>query len=177
MANKYLVVVDMQNDFVDGALGSAEAQKIVSRVVKKAKDFDGKVVYTQDTHFDNYLSTQEGKMLPVKHCIEGTSGWKLVPELEELQQKEGCKVYHKYTFGSIELAAELQKEYQKGEVSSVEIVGLCTDICVVSCALVLKAFMPELPLSLDASCCAGVTPEKHRAAIETLKSCQFSVIE
>ncbi len=173
---KVLLVIDMQNDFVDGALGTPEAVSIVPGVVKKIKEFDGVVLFTKDTHLENYLETQEGKKLPVPHCIKGTEGWEIIPEIRELPQYAESKVYEKPTFGSVALAEELQKEYEAGRLESVEIIGLCTDICVVSNALLIKAFMPELPLFVDAACCAGVTPASHEAALRTMTSCQVNVI-
>ena len=172
---KVLVVVDMQKDFVDGALGTKEAVAIVDAVVEKVKTFDGEVIFTRDTHFDNYMETQEGANLPVPHCVKDTEGWDLIPELKAFCEEMKCKVYDKPTFGSTELAADLKALYDAGELESVELIGICTDICVVSNALLIKAFMTELPVSLDSSCCAGVTPEKHEAALETMRSCQVLV--
>lgn len=175
MGKKYLIVIDMQNDFVSGSLGSEEAQKIVPKVIAKATNFVGTVIFTQDTHQSNYLSTQEGKLLPIEHCIEGSDGWQLIDGLKEFQKNRNCKSYKKDRFGSTQLAEDLRLEYQQGNISSIELIGVCTDICVVSNALLLKAYIPELPLSIDADCCAGVTPLKHQAAIETMKSCQIDV--
>ena len=175
MAKKILLVIDVQNDFVDGALGTKEAQAMLPTLLEKVRSFDGDVIYTKDTHPENYLETQEGKNLPVPHCIKGTKGWELVPALAELQQKSGSKVYEKPTFGSVMLAHELHQRYTAGEIASIELVGLCTDICVISNALLLKAAMPELPITIDPACCAGVTPEKHAAALEVMKSCQIGV--
>ena len=175
MAKKILLVIDVQNDFVDGALGTKEAQAMLPVLLEKVRTFDGDVIYTKDTHPENYLETQEGKNLPVPHCIKGTKGWELVPALAELQQKSGSKVYEKPTFGSVMLAHELHQRYTAGEIASIELVGLCTDICVISNALLLKAAMPELPITVDPACCAGVTPEKHAAALEVMKSCQIGV--
>lgn len=172
---KYLIVIDMQNDFVTGALGTKEAEAIADRVVQKVKDFPGKIIFTQDTHGENYPDTQEGKLLPVKHCIRGTDGWRLIPQLEEIQGKNVFPVFEKPAFGSVELAQFLLEKYQKKELESVEMVGLCTDICVISNALLIKAYLPELPLSVDASCCSGVTPEKHEAALMAMESCQIFV--
>ena len=172
---KVLIVVDMQKDFVDGALGTKEAIAIVDAVVEKVKAFDGEVIFTRDTHFDNYMETQEGANLPVPHCVKDTEGWDLIPELKAFCEEMKCKVYDKPTFGSTELAADLKALYDAGELESVELIGICTDICVVSNALLIKAFMTELPVSLDSSCCAGVTPEKHEAALETMRSCQVLV--
>lgn len=175
MAKKILLVIDVQNDFVDGSLGTKEAQAMLPALLEKVRTFDGDVIYTKDTHPENYLETQEGKKLPVPHCIKGTKGWELVPALAELQQKSGSKVYEKPTFGSVMLAHELHQRYVAGEIASIELVGLCTDICVISNALLLKAAMPELPITIDPACCAGVTPEKHAAALEVMKSCQIGV--
>lgn len=173
MADKYLIVVDMQNDFVTGSLGTKEAQAITARMLQKVKEFQGVVIFTKDTHAEDYLSTQEGRMLPVEHCIKGTDGWQLIPELEEIQQQGKHPVFEKNTFGSVELARFLLGKHQEKEIESVELAGLCTDICVISNALLIKAFMPELSVAVDASCCAGVSPDKHRAALQTMESCQI----
>ena len=171
---KILVVVDMQNDFIDGALGTAEAAKIVPKVVEKIKQYEPRNIYlTRDTHHENYLDTQEGYKLPVVHCVKGTEGWQLRAEVAEAA--EGATVVDKPTFGSVELASRLMVERAR-EALELELVGLCTDICVVSNALLLKAAMPEVPITVDAACCAGVTPEKHRAALETMRSCQIEVV-
>lgn len=172
MAEKYLIVVDMQNDFVTGSLGSREAEAIVPDAVRKVSGFEGTVIFTKDTHFEDYPDTQEGKMLPVKHCIKDTEGWQLIPELNVIAEQRGCRIFEKNTFGSVDLAQFLLEKYQEGQVESVELMGLCTDICVVSNALLLKAYMPELPISIDASCCAGVTPDSHAAALQVMGSCQ-----
>ena len=175
MAKKYLIVVDMQKDFVNGALGTKEAEAIVPGVLKKVREFDGEVIFTKDTHFADYLSTAEGKQLPVEHCIKGTEGWMLIEELEEYCTRQKSKVYEKLTFGCKELAQDMLIVQEKETITSIEFVGLCTDICVVSNALLVKAFLPEVELVVDASCCAGVTPEKHQAALETMVSCQILV--
>lgn len=172
---KLLIVVDMQKDFVNGSLGTKEAEAIVNAVVKKVNGFDGEVIFTRDTHDENYMDSQEGKNLPVMHCVKGTDGWEIIPELEKIRKGRGLKCYDKPTFGCTALAEEIKLAYEAGEVESVELVGLCTDICVVSNALLIKAFMPELPVSVDAACCAGVTPEKHEAALVTMRSCQIEV--
>ncbi len=172
---KILIVVDLQNDFIDGALGTAEAQQIVNSVIHKIKQYNKDNVYaTRDTHSTDYLSTQEGKNLPVEHCIKGTKGWEIRPEIAELLQES--VIVDKPSFGSLELAGLLYEENKKEELE-IELVGLCTDICVVSNALLLKAKMPEIKISVDASCCAGVTPESHRAALETMKMCQIQITE
>ena len=170
---KLLIVIDMQNDFIDAALGTKEAQAVTGPVMEKIRSYPvSDVIATMDTHGENYMETQEGKFLPVPHCIRGTAGWEIRPEIASLL--EGAKIYEKPTFGSMALAADL-KELSENEELELEIVGLCTDICVVSNALLLKAAMPEVKISVDAACCAGVTPEKHLAALETMRSCQIIV--
>ena len=171
---RLLVVVDMQKDFVDGALGTKEALAIVPAVVEKIKSYDaGDVFFTKDTHQKDYMSTQEGSNLPVEHCIEGTPGWELDKEVAKVLR--GSKVVNKPTFGSTDLARMI-KGIASGEEIEIELIGLCTDICVVSNALLLKAFMPEVKISVDSACCAGVTPTKHEAALETMRSCQINVV-
>lgn len=171
---KFLVVVDMQKDFVDGALGSKEAVAIVPNVVNRIREFDGDIFVTYDTHFENYMETNEGKNLPVPHCIKGTDGWKLNDEVAEaLAGKEYVEV-EKITFGSVELPNLVKKAAGEDDFS-VELIGLCTDICVVSNALLLKANFPEINISVDAACCAGVTPKSHEAALTTMKMCQVEV--
>ena len=169
-----LIGVDMKNDFIDGALGTPEAVKIVDHVVEKVKNFPGKVIFTRDTHFDNYMETQEGKKLPVMHCIEGTYGWQVCPALEEL--RKGCETFAKVTFGSRELGMTLAWWQEEDPFGSVELVGLCTAICVISHAMLVKAFLPEAEVIVDARCCAGVTPESHKNALEAMKVCQIKVI-
>ena len=170
---KLLVVVDMQKDFVDGALGSEEATKIVGNVVEKIKSYDKKDVFaTKDTHQENYMDTQEGKNLPVVHCVEGTKGWEFDKEVAKVL--DGVKIFNKPTFGSLDLAKAMKEIADKEDIE-IELIGLCTDICVVSNALLLKATMPEVKISVDSSCCAGVTVEKHLAALETMRSCQIEV--
>lgn len=171
---KFLVVVDMQNDFVDGALGSAEAVAIVPNVVDKIKNFDGEIFVTLDTHFDNYMETAEGKKLPVPHCIKGTNGWELNPEVAKALGGKKHTVVEKLTFGSVDLP-KLMKEAAGEEVFSAELIGLCTDICVVSNALLLKAHYPEYNIAVDASCCAGVTSKSHNEALATMGMCQIDI--
>lgn len=173
--NNLLIVVDMQIDFIDGALGTAEAESILPNVVQKVRCFDGNVIFTFDTHHEDYLNSQEGRNLPVPHCIKGTKGWQLPDALEELCANRGCLRFEKPTFGSVKLAQYLVDLHQKTPIDSIEIVGLCTDICVASNALLIKAHLPEVPISVDAACCAGVTPAKHAAALETMRSCQIAV--
>ncbi|MDY2925497.1 MAG: isochorismatase family cysteine hydrolase [Eubacteriales bacterium] len=170
----YLIVVDIQNDFVDGALGTDEAQAMIDAAAKRIRDFSGKVFVTMDTHFENYMDTREGKKLPVPHCIKGTDGWQLNDRIREALYGKDFDVVEKHTFGSTELPKLIRSDAGDDEVS-IELIGLCTDICVVSNALILKANFCESEVSVDASCCAGVTPETHRAALETMKMCQINV--
>lgn len=167
-----LIVVDMQNDFIDGALGTAEAAAIVPKVVEKVKDFKGTVIFTRDTHGENYMQTQEGQNLPVPHCIKGSHGWEVCPALEPL--RTGLTI-DKPTFGSAELGKALLELDAKEPVGSITLVGLCTDICVISNAMIAKAFLPEVPVTVDAACCAGVTPESHRNALNAMKMCQVRI--
>ena len=171
---KIMAVIDMQNDFVDGALGSKEAAAIVPAVVRKISEFDGEIFVTCDTHFENYMETAEGRKLPVPHCIKGTEGWKLNADVMNALKGKKFTPVEKNTFGSVELP-RLIKEAVGDDAFSVEVIGLCTDICVVSNALIIKANFPEAPIYADSSCCAGVTPEKHEAALETMRSCQIDV--
>ncbi|MBO6015240.1 MAG: cysteine hydrolase [Lachnospiraceae bacterium] len=171
---KVLIVVDMQNDFIDGALGTKEAVEIVPKVTEKIKHFEGEVLYTRDTHHKEYLTTQEGENLPVEHCIEGSFGWQIRDEIEALRKNDAID---KPTFGSVELGQKLQElERTEGPIESITFVGLCTDICVISNAMLVKAFLPEVPLIVDASCCAGVTKESHRQALGAMKACQIRII-
>lgn len=172
MSKKVLVVVDMQKDFIDGALGSKEAQSIVDRVAEKISSFDGEVVYTRDTHGENYMDTQEGKKLPVRHCIKGSEGWQIDARLTGFITEQ-TKIFDKPAFGSTELADYLKVQKDLEEIT---LIGLCTDICVISNAMVIKANMPEVPIFVDESCCAGVTPESHKNALEAMKMCQIEVI-
>lgn len=170
---KILVVIDMQNDFISGALGTEEAMGIVDRVVEKIKEYPIENVYaTRDTHKENYLNTNEGKHLPVVHCVENTKGWHINEKVAEVLK--GAVIVDKPSFGSLKLAELLKNENEKEEIE-VELVGLCTDICVVSNALLLKASMPEINISVDSKCCAGVTAESHNSAIETMKMCQIDI--
>lgn len=171
---KILVVVDMQNDFIDGALGSAEAQAIVDNVVNKIKEFNGEIIATYDTHQNDYMQTREGKYLPVPHCIEYTKGWLLNDEVKKALASKMYSTIQKPTFGSTTLVERLSDCEQHD--TEVTLIGLCSDICVVSNAMLLKANYPEMDIVVDASCCAGVTPEKHRAALEVMKSCQINII-
>ena len=174
MKKKALIIVDMQEDFVSGSLGTKEARAIVPRVAEKAAHFDGTVIFTLDTHGDDYLKTQEGRILPVPHCIKGTAGHRLVPELESLAEQLAAEKVEKETFGSLALAERLGK--LRDTIESVELVGLCTDICVISNALIIKAALPEVPVLVDSRCCAGVTPHSHEAALETMRSSQVKIL-
>ena len=174
---KVLVVVDMQKDFVDGALGSNEAVAIVDNVVNKINEFDGEIIVTYDTHQENYMETREGKYLPVPHCIKDTDGWRLnrkVLDAINLNIKKLNTSLEKPTFGSTELVEVFRGVDEKD--TEVTLIGLCTDICVVSNAMLLKANFPEMNIVVDASCCAGVTVESHNAALTTMKMCQIDVI-
>ena len=171
---KLLIVVDMQKDFVDGALGSKEAVSIVPNVVKKIEAFEGDILVTYDTHEENYMDTQEGKHLPVPHCIKGTPGWELDEKVQAALDRKTYTAIEKPTFGSVALAELIKTVYDPAELE-IELCGLCTDICVVSNALLLKASFLETPVSVDSSCCAGVTPESHNAALLTMKMCQVQV--
>lgn len=175
MKKKILIVVDVQNDFVDGALGTKEAQAMLPSLVEKIKGFDGEIIFTQDTHTPDYANTQEGKLLPVAHCIEGTDGWEVAKAVKDAAKGKTVRCYKKPIFGSIALLNDLMSEYEKGEIESIELVGICTDICVVSNALMLKSGLSEVPIYVDALCCAGVSPKKHKAALEVMKSCQIRV--
>ena len=171
---RVLVVVDMQNDFISGALGSPEAEAIVPRVCEKIKSFDGEVLYTQDTHGVDYPETQEGKRLPVPHCVKGTWGWALDPRVEALRKSTPIE---KPTFGSKPLGDVLKaRDIYDGGLAEVVLVGLCTDICVISNAMLLKAFLPETKITVDAACCAGVSPESHETALRAMEACQIEII-
>lgn len=170
---KVLVIVDMQNDFIDGALGTKEAVAIVPHVEEKIRNFDGTVLFTRDTHETYYLDTQEGKKLPVPHCIRDTEGWQIRSELDVLRKTEPID---KETFGSTDLAGELVAMNEDEGIESITFVGLCTDICVISNALLTKASLPEVPIIVDAKCCAGVTPESHENALKAMETCQIEIV-
>ena len=168
---KYLIVVDMQKDFINGSLGSKLAEKIVPKVVEKVKNFDGKVIFTRDTHFADYMQTQEGKKLPVPHCIKDTDGWQICDELKDYAND----VVDKITFGSVDLPGIL-KDYGN-EIDEIELCGLCTDICVISNAMILKASFPETKIVVDGKCCAGVSVESHKTALEAMKAVQIEILD
>jgi len=179
---KILVVVDMQNDFIDGSLKNPETKAIVGNIVNKIKAHEDKgnfILVTRDTHYDDYLQTQEGKKLPVPHCIINTLGWDINDQIKNaLKDHENVVYIDKNTFGSINLADFIKEkgEAHPEEKIEVEMVGVCTDICVVSNALITKAFLPEVEITVDSSCCAGITPESHEAALTTMKMCQINII-
>lgn len=181
---KVLVVVDMQNDFISGSLGSKEAQAIVPNVKNKIKEAvknGDLIIYTRDTHFESYMHTREGQKLPVEHCISGTKGWRIPDELLPPGDYDKCGIIDKFTFGDLELPGiirAMMKAYSGDDykIDEVELVGIATDICVVSNALILKAAMYELTeISVDATCCAGITPATHEAALTTMQMCQINV--
>mgnify|MGYP002471585234 FL=1 len=172
---KILIVVDMQNDFIDGVLGTKEAIGIVDNVVNKIKKFNGKIFVTLDTHQSNYMETFEGKKLPVPHCIRMTNGWILNEDIMKVLDGKDYKIIEKRTFGSTKLVNEIRRIKGNDDIE-IEFVGLYTDICVVSNVLLLKAYFPEVKMTVDANCCAGVTPESHKAALDTMKMCQINVI-
>jgi len=168
---KLLIVVDMQNDFITGTLGSPQARRILPAVKAKIEQYrqdSHKIIFTRDTHYDNYMSTQEGRYLPVIHCAEGTKGHLITSGIDT----GGCEIFDKPTFGSLELA----ERAAEGNFDEIELCGLCTDICIVSNALILKARLPETKISVDARCCAGVSQESHKAALLTMKRCQVSIM-
>ena len=176
---KVLVVVDMQNDFVTDALGTAEAVAIVPGVVERVEqaiEAGEKVFFTRDTHESVYLQTQEGRKLPVEHCVRQSRGWEIVPQLRALSETPGVEILDKPTFGSVLLGEELRKLNEREPIEAITLIGLCTDICVISNALLAKAFLPEVPIRVEAARCAGVTPESHENALSAMKVCQIDVI-
>ncbi len=173
---RFLIAVDLQKDFVDGALGTPEAEAIVPAAAEKLRGFDGEIFVTLDTHHENYMDTAEGQKLPVPHCIKGSDGWRLDARIAAALENRPYTTVEKPTFGATALPALIEAAADSGDFS-LELIGLCTDICVVSNALLLKAHFPEAPIAVDAACCAGVTPEKHAAALETMRSCQIEIRE
>ena len=173
---KVLVVVDMQNDFVSGALGSPEAEKILPYVVRRVADGVSrgeKIFFTRDTHQDNYLETQEGHKLPVPHCIEGSGGWQIVDQLQKYASS--CEVMDKITFGSVQLGERMKQLQAEKPIEQITFIGLCTDICVISNAVLVKAYLPEVKILVDARCCAGVTPQSHENALKAMQMCQIEI--
>ena len=172
---KVLIVIDMQNDFISGALGTPEAAAILPAAAEKIRSYPPSAVFaTMDTHGPDYLSTQEGRRLPAAHCIRGTEGWQLNPVIREALGD--CTLVEKPTFGSVSLPELVRERIRQDTDVMIELLGLCTDICVVSNALLLKAAFPEAEIRVSSACCAGVTPEKHRAALETMASCQIDIL-
>lgn len=174
--SRYLLVIDMQNDFIDGALGTKEAEAIVPKVEAFVRAFEGNVIFTRDTHQENYLETQEGKNLPVIHCVEGSEGWNVKAGLRKALEEKQAVGFDKPSFGSKELAQYLLEADAKEPVEEIILVGLCTDICVISNAMLVKAYLPEVPVKVVADCCAGVTQESHNNALEAMKMCQIAVV-
>lgn len=189
---KVLVIIDMQNDFIDGVLGTPEAQAIVPKVIEKinATDKDTVVIFTKDTHYEDYLKTQEGELLPISHCVKGTDGWNIHKDVRAAWlHKEGACILSKEmfdiednntilkeAFGSIQLGELLkQMDIMQVEIEEIELVGLCTDICVISNAMIVKAFLPDTKITVDANCCAGVTPQSHKNALDAMRACQINI--
>ena len=170
---KLLIVVDMQNDFVTGSLGTKEASEIAPAIAEYVRQFDGEVVFTRDTHNENYSKTQEGQKLPVMHCLKGTDGWQIVPQLHEFSANEGkYRIFDKPTFGSTQLAQFVSENAPE----EVQLVGVCTGICILSNAVLIKAFAPEIPVKVIADLCACVTPESHETALRAMETCQIEII-
>lgn len=176
MKRKYLIVIDMQNDFVTGSLGSGDAREIVDAMVAKLEAFNGELIFTKDTHGSDYLNTQEGTNLPVEHCIKGSFGHDLIPKLQIICEQRKAKVFEKNTFGSLPLAAYLKEQWDKDEIQSIALCGVCTDICVISNALLIKASIPECPVIVLKDLCAGLSRQKHAHALDVLNSCQIATI-
>lgn len=179
MGKKLLVVVDMQNDFITGSLGTPEARAIVEPVVQRILSFDGEILYTLDTHPQNYLETQEGRRLPVAHCIGGSDGWMPAHTVwAALRSRDVADETHmiaKETFGGVGLPMRIHEMFNGEEPEEITLIGLCTDICIISNALLLKAFYPEARIAVDAACCAGASPEGHKIALAAMKPCQIDI--
>ena len=176
MEKQCLVVIDCQNDFVTGSLGSPAAQSIMPGLLARVQNHAGPVLFTRDTHYTDYLSSREGRILPVEHCLEGSEGWEIVDALDAFRTEHDCPVFDKETFGSVPLAEKIAEMAKSGLVTSVELTGLCTDICVVSNALLIRSFVPELDVFVNASLCAGTSEAAHKAALQTMASCQVIVL-
>lgn len=174
--SKYLVVIDMQNDFIDGSLGTEQAQAILPAVIDRVRGFKGPVMFTRDTHDEDYLETQEGKHLPVPHCIKDTDGWQLQKDLNAYAVEHHCLIFDKPSFGAVGLAGCVNGINRMTPIDEIEMIGVCTDICVISNALLLKSVLPETVMTVDASLCAGSTPEGHRKALDVMKTCHVNVI-
>ena len=176
--SKILIVVDMQNDFITGSLGTKEAEAIVEKVVEKIETYKQqghKVIYTRDTHDETYLDTREGEKLPVVHCVKGTQGWELATAIQKTVISEN-QIYDKGTFGSVRLGEKIKCLSEEEPKLEIELIGLCTDICVISNALLIKAYLPEADITVDAACCAGVTPESHENALKAMQMCQIDIL-
>lgn len=176
-----LVVIDMQNDFVDGALGTPEAEAIVDAAAAEIRGWDGPVICTRDTHAEDYADTQEGRKLPVPHCVSGSHGWELNKKIAGAATDKNAIIIDKPSFGSLELADVIKNISNEAgragdRLKSIELIGICTDICVISNALILKAAFPELPISVKADCCAGVTPASHDNALSSMAACQIDIV-
>ncbi len=175
--NKALIIIDMQNDFIIGSLGTEQAEEIVEPVINKVKQAEEdrtEILFTMDTHGDNYSDTQEGQLLPVRHCIKGSAGWQLTERLKPYA--DGKQIFYKPTFGSTELAEYLKASHETQSYDEIELIGLCTDICVISNAMLIKAYLPEVKIVVDASCCAGVTEKSHKNALQAMQMCQIDII-
>lgn len=168
-----LIVVDMQNDFVTGSLGKEENLSIIDGIREKVLSFDGRVIFTRDTHHSDYLESEEGKNLPVVHCIENTHGWEIVDDLKDLRD---CIIIDKPAFGSVKLGERLVELDKEERIGNITLMGLCTDICVISNAILIKAFLPDAHIAVDASLSKGVTAESHKTALNAMKSCQIEII-
>ena len=169
-----LVVVDMQNDFLTGTLGSNDTEKVIPNVVNAIENFKGEIFFTKDTHTDSYLDTQEGKHLPVKHCLENSWGWQICDKINKYTK--GRTIVNKQTFGSVELAKKLYQINIKDKIESITFIGVCTDVCVIANAMLAKTFMPEVKIIVDSTCCAGVSKKTHEAALIAMQSCQIEVV-
>ncbi len=172
---RILAVIDMQKDFIDGSLGTPEAAAITAPLASFAANWEGPVIFTRDTHGADYLNTQEGRRLPVPHCLKDSEGWQLADPLEEVRRSRNCPVFDKETFGSRSLGEYLALQNELWGVKEVVLTGVCTDICVISNALLIKAFLPETTVAVISSLCAGVTPQSHGVALEAMKACQIDV--
>lgn len=176
---KLLIMIDMQNDFTTGVLGNEETKNIISPVCNAIENYKKSsipMIYTMDTHEDNYLQTQEGKNLPVRHCIIGTDGWERPDEIKNAMKNMTTIKVEKNTFGAKTLPEDVKKIMEVYNITSIELIGVCTDICVISNAMLLKAFFPEIEISVNAACCAGTTPAAHDRALEAMKNCQINII-
>ena len=169
---KVLIAVDLQNDFIDGALGTPEASAMLPAALRRIREFDGPVLFTRDTHGPDYPQTREGCVLPVPHCIAGTDGWQIAPSL----QPYAAEIIDKPTFGSTALGERLQAMNAQHPIESITLIGLCTDICVISNAMVLRAAFPETEIEILSDCCAGVTPQSHQTALDAMRACQFTIV-